>query len=221
MTREECEIGIQDASLPPKTRSLYCGIMATLFVDSITKDESPAKMIYVFDEVLSSQGRAFSKSTATKGQVEPTTNLEVSTAYLSTENVNKAHPEFEKTKDWIRHFLDANRSQTENNELNELVSCTLELLFAMVRLGFYDSNSQLEQLLPVLLDVLDGRNDGLSGGDKTDVLDAEETDRFIKNEMTEVLITTKVQICNIIDKIMDNRLRLRMSKIVSCWKTEQ
>ncbi len=91
--------------------------------------------------------------------------------------------------------------------MNELLSSVLALLDALFNLGVYNQDGTIEKLLPSLISVLDGRS-------------CSDQSRFIRDENSGAQIDTKSQICKILNKVMEWRLKKRVTKAVSLWKSD-
>ncbi|KAJ1551342.1 hypothetical protein HK096_000908 [Nowakowskiella sp. JEL0078] len=140
-TEEECRLCIENDKLAPKVRNAYCNLYTTLFIESIVSKHSPQFMIIRYDDIT---------------QIpfyQNTTNFDFATTKSDLETINS------KKLDRRFKFMNLNRSQNEDIEMNNLVAGVLNTLRKLIVHGFYEGED-INELLNPLLDVLDGRNDG-------------------------------------------------------------
>lgn len=216
-----CLAGIKDATLPPGTRAQFCKIMNTLFLDTVHIDINPARMIVMFDSVPSAtkSSAVVIDVTAKKiGQIAPL-NYVPSLHYNQDTDLPK-YPQFAELNQFISEFLDSCCQQqvADSAALDGLMSSVLVLLDSLFNLGVYNQDGAIEKLLPALLSVLDGRSGADKGG--LEAITSTMALRFVRDEHSSLKIDTKTQICNILNKVLEWRLKNRISKVISVWKSD-
>ncbi|KAJ1556878.1 hypothetical protein HK096_010320 [Nowakowskiella sp. JEL0078] len=195
ITETECRLCLFNDRLSSEIRTHYGNLYATLFIEALPFKCVPRYLIMRFEDIqeersiasIAAATSAFSEKTASLKQrrmsvakVHPSPHSSVSMkgrksfggrgrgsfAHSLAPSMSRAnYGTFEPIKAVIKAFLDQNGSQNMDIALNNIIASVLNVLRLLLVEDFY-SDSDINFVLPSLLDVLDGRNDECAKEDK-------------------------------------------------------
>ncbi|KAJ3091045.1 hypothetical protein HK102_001865 [Quaeritorhiza haematococci] len=138
------------------------------------------------------------------------------------------HTQFAQLSAWILSFLERHKVQhVESRTENQLMMSTVVLVRYLVLYGYYREMKQLFPLLSGLIGVLDGREDArnetharelqqLSNEQRSkDVWWSRE--RYEFNEMNKALVDGKIEICRVMEHILNLRADWGVSMFCHKW----
>ena len=99
--------------------------------------------------------------------------------------------------------------------LNRLASQVTKMSRLLVSFGFLSSKNLLEEFMPDLTDILDGRVDAKARGE----LFEKPEDRFISTGESEPVTTLKISIISLIDKVADLCQNYRLAEFLNFYKS--
>ncbi|XP_060552412.1 inositol 1,4,5-trisphosphate receptor type 2-like [Ruditapes philippinarum] len=207
LTWEETFLALRSSILPDAIRAKYCDITTNLFVDIGNNYSVLAypNICFVYDYVGSKDEEKSAGDFIMKELVAI----------------------FPVLRDWIAEFLSENlcmyASEIGHNMLIEQV---LRLLYFLVKFGYYMDSEDVDNLLPPLLNLLDGRHDypfpakdkGYSKDEKKKVHAYQMTARFEKTKETEAISRAKFQVLEVLDLLLTYQRNLRLQSFVGKFK---
>ncbi|KAJ3106266.1 hypothetical protein HDU97_006717 [Phlyctochytrium planicorne] len=207
LSLEMCKLGMLDEGLPFFIRASYCDLIRVAFVD-----------IFPISPVL--QDHVYPLSTVSE---VPTLKFVLEDAAIDDGSLDMN--QLVEVGVWICTFLKSHGTQVaELTQLNEFILSVLRLLRFLVEYGIFTNEDILKGLFVTLVDVLDGRNDIRvlpSNEMKFQSEGATETwlhhERFEYNEWFIPIIDAKIEICSIMELLLQIRLDMRVYMYIHCW----
>ncbi|KAL4233980.1 hypothetical protein ACF0H5_005635 [Mactra antiquata] len=211
LTWEETFLALRSDILPDAIRAKYCDITTSLFVDIGNNYSVLAhpNICFVYDYVGSKDEE--------KSQGD----------FIVKELVAI----FPVLRDWIAEFLSENKcmfaSEVGHNMLIEQV---VRLLYYLVMFGYYMDAEDVQNLLPPLLNLLDGRHDypflrnldkGMTKDEKKKVQQYQQTQRYEKSTETEAIVNAKFQVLEVLDLLLTYQRNSRLQSFVAKFKVAE
>ncbi|KAJ3115205.1 hypothetical protein HK100_001428, partial [Physocladia obscura] len=203
---EECKIGLYDENIPDKIRSLYADLIRVVFIDKFPITWSVFNNVFPLESISSRP--IFSD--ILKASFEQNTTSDSETLFM--------------VAGWTTEFLETQSVQiAENGARNHFVLSTLRLMKSLIQFGLIRDETKIKKVFRVLMKILDG---------KTDLRDAEMKglaeeiraktswnikDRFEFNEQTQPIIHSKIEICMIMELLLQLRLEMRAYLFFHYW----
>ncbi|KAJ3075203.1 hypothetical protein HDU98_008929 [Podochytrium sp. JEL0797] len=201
---KECCVGMCDEELPDSIRGLYGDLVRVIFVDKYPI--TPPRSTYVFpiDAIATRPTFAFILGSIQNGTEE--------TALLSN------------AAEWVETFLKSQSRQiAENAAKNQFVLSVLRLTKCLVQFGYIREEKQIKEMFRILMLVLDGKSD-LRDSDMVGLVDDEREKtpwalkgRFEFNEQNQPIIHAKIEICLIMEQLIQLRLEMRAYLFLYYW----
>ncbi|ORY28919.1 hypothetical protein BCR33DRAFT_724882 [Rhizoclosmatium globosum] len=207
LSLEECYVGLRDENLPETVRALYGDIMRVAFVDKYPI--APFISDYVFPmETIENR---------------PTFSYILEDAAI--DNGEEDDSILLKTAEWAAGYLKKNSVHVaEETDKNQMTLSVLRLTKFLVLSGYVREEERVKDLFRILMMVLDGKTDVL---DKNMLGFTEDEraktpwalkNRFEFNEMTQPIIYSKIEICLIMEKLVQLRLEMRCYLLLYYWQ---
>ncbi|XP_076470932.1 inositol 1,4,5-trisphosphate-gated calcium channel ITPR2-like isoform X2 [Babylonia areolata] len=208
LTWEETFLSLRSDILPDAIRAKYCDLTTSLFVDvgnNYSVLDHP-NICFVYDYVGSKDEE--------KSQAD----------FVVKELVAI----FPVLRDWITEFLSENNNMVASEiGHNMLIEQVLRLLYHLVKFGYYQDWEDVQQLLPPMLSLLDGRKDfpfpkdkdkGYSKDLMKQVHQFQHQDRYEKSAETEAIVNAKFQSLEVLDLLLTYQRNLRLQSFMGKFK---
>ncbi|KAI9331724.1 hypothetical protein BDR26DRAFT_869940, partial [Obelidium mucronatum] len=203
---KECFIGMCDDNLPDNIRGLYGDLIRIVFVDRFPI--TPVRSTYIFPIASISKRPTFEEI------------LEDS-SIKANENEDAI---FQSTAQWVEKFLTLQTSQiAANASANHFMLSMLRLTKCLVQHGYIREEARIKELFRILMLVLDGKTD-LRDCDMIAMGDFERArtpwatkERFELNELNQPIIHSKIEICLIMEQLLQLRLEMRSHLFLYHW----
>ncbi|KAH9498183.1 hypothetical protein Btru_007903 [Bulinus truncatus] len=138
---------------------------------------------------------------------------------------------FPVLRDWIAEFLQQNNYMVSSDiGHNMLIEQVLRLLYHLVKFGYYMDHEDVQQLLPPMLSLLDGRHDfpfpkdkdkGYSKDAMKQVLQFQLTDRYEKSTEMLAIVNAKFQALEVLDLLLTYQRNSRLQSFVGKFKVAE
>ncbi|KAL5022859.1 hypothetical protein ScPMuIL_002014, partial [Solemya velum] len=211
LTWEETFLSLRSDILPDAIRAKYCDLTTSLFVDvgnNYSVLDHP-NICFVYDYVGSKDEEKSQGDFVVKELVAI----------------------FPVLRDWIAEFLQDNKCMVASDiGHNMLIEQVLRLLYHLVKFGYYLDSEDVQQLLPALLSLLDGRHDfpfpkdkdkGYSKDAMKQVLQFQAVDRFEQSPETEAIVNAKYQVLEVLDLLLTYQRNSRLQSFVGKFKVAE
>ncbi|XP_071092410.1 inositol 1,4,5-trisphosphate-gated calcium channel ITPR3-like isoform X4 [Haliotis cracherodii] len=211
LTWEETFLSIGSDILPDAIRAKYCDLTTSLFVDvgnNYSVLDHP-NICFVYDYVGSKDEEKSQGDFVVKELVAI----------------------FPVLRDWIAEFLSQNTCMIASDiGHNMLVEQVLRLLYHLVKFGYYLDLEDVLQLLPPLLNLLDGRHDfpfpkdkekGYSKEAMKQVTQYQTIDRYEKHTETEAIVNAKFQVLEVLDLLLTYQRNSRLQSFMGKFKVAE
>ncbi|XP_078335085.1 inositol 1,4,5-trisphosphate-gated calcium channel ITPR2-like [Crassostrea virginica] len=211
LTWEEAFLSLRSDILPEAIRAKYCDLTTSLFVDvgnNYSVLDHP-NICFVYEYVGSKDEEKSQGDFVVKELVAI----------------------FPVLRDWIAEFLLDNKfmiaSEVGHNMLIEQV---VRLLYHLVKFGYYLDSEDVENLLPPLLQLLDGRKDypypkdkdkGYSKEAQKEVNRYQLLDRYERSPETEAIVNAKFQVLEVLDLLLTYQRNSRLQSFVNKFKVSE
>ncbi|XP_055955374.1 inositol 1,4,5-trisphosphate receptor type 1 [Patella vulgata] len=208
LTWEETFLSLRSDILPDAIRAKYCDLTTSLFVDvgnNYSVLDHP-NICFVYDYVGSKDEEKSQGDFVIKELVAI----------------------FPVLRDWIAEFLRDNSFMIACNiGHNMLIEQVLRLLYHLVKFGYYLDAEDVRNLLPPLLNLLDGRHDypfpqdkekGYSKDAMKCVLQYQQVDRYLISPETLAIVNAKFQALEVLDLLLTYQRNSRLQSFVGKFK---
>ncbi|XP_021341779.1 inositol 1,4,5-trisphosphate receptor type 2-like [Mizuhopecten yessoensis] len=219
LTWEETFLSLRSDILPDAIRAKYCDLCTSLFVDvgnNYSVLDHP-NICFVYEYVGSKD--------------EEKSQGDFLFANLIKQVVKELVAIFPVLRDWIAEFLQENKCMfADDIGHNMLIEQVLRLLYHLVKFGYYLDAEDVEQLLPPMLNLLDGRHDfpfkkdrekGFSKDAMKLVHQFQTVERLLPNPQTEAIVNAKFQVLEVLDLLLLYQRNSRLQSFVSKFKTAE
>ncbi|KAI8609186.1 hypothetical protein BC830DRAFT_1233514 [Chytriomyces sp. MP71] len=202
----ECHVGLRDKNLPDTIRALYGDLIRVVFIDRYPI--KPITSDYIFPVANISSHPTFTH--ILKDALVDDGSLNA--------NILLSIPA------WLSQFLGSQASQiSQQSSMNFLVLSTLRLTKALVNFGYIRDENSIKGLFRILMVILDGKTDYRDV--ETASLTPDEvqktswwtSDRFEFNELNQPIIHSKIEICMIMEQLIQLRLEMRTYIFLHYW----
>ncbi|ESO91009.1 hypothetical protein LOTGIDRAFT_163525 [Lottia gigantea] len=208
LTWEETFLSLRSDILPDAIRAKYCDLTTSLFVDvgnNYSVLDHP-NICFVYDYVGSKDEEKSQGDFVIKELVAI----------------------FPVLRDWIAEFLRDNSFMIACNiGHNMLIEQVLRLLYHLVKFGYYLDAEDVRNLLPPLLNLLDGRHDypfpqdkekGYSKDAMKSVTQYQLVDRYLVCPETLAIVNAKFQALEVLDLLLTYQRNSRLQSFVGKFK---
>ncbi|KAJ3216217.1 hypothetical protein HDU67_009791 [Dinochytrium kinnereticum] len=212
---EKCKIGLLDDSLPSIIRASFCDLIRVAFVDIFPVSPVLQDHIYPLETISN----------------PPTLKYVLKDAAIDNDCLDINN--LSGIALWISNFLPSHGAQiAESKPLNELILSISKLLRFLVQYGIFADEDLVRKLFISLIGILDGRNDKrrqppdiirsltLSELELSTDRDRDAwlyNERFEYNELNTPVIDAKIEICFIMELLLQLRLDVRVHMYLYYW----
>ncbi|XP_065909470.1 inositol 1,4,5-trisphosphate-gated calcium channel ITPR1-like [Dysidea avara] len=203
LTFEEALTGAQDDNLHHALRSKYVELIVVLYVDvgSNRAILDNLSLSFVYKNIVSDPYKSAAE--------DPTIAL------TGVQNIY-----FPQLKDWIQHYVEQNMSVIASLvNVNNLNAEVLNLLFLLVKYGYYADINDINALITPLLSLLNGKNDKefpYATPDENDHFTLEG--RFEDNHKNRAIFRMKIMALKVMDLFFNFRFYLRLQHFIYDYK---
>ncbi|KAK7504550.1 hypothetical protein BaRGS_00004036, partial [Batillaria attramentaria] len=148
--------------------------------------------------------------------------------YVGSKDEEKSQADF---VNWIAEFLQTNNNMVASDiGHNMLIEQVLRLLYHLVKFGYYQDWEDVQQLLPPMLSLLDGRKDFPFPKDKDkgyskellkQVHQYQNHDRYEKTTETAAIVNAKYQALEVLDLLLTYQRNLRLQSFMGKFKVAE
>lgn len=208
MTYELVFTVIQNRNLPAHLRTAFCELLLVLYVDVNPHEQQPlVNLTRVWSDLE-------------KSAIGPGSRAASNSGGSGRARLQEQAAQFEGLKAFIKQHLRRNHMQiVDDISTNSLTLSILTVLKNLVSFGFFNPTTdtkEIEDLIPPLIAVLDGRSDRMT---KKQVEDSVASNlRYVRNDKTMIVMEAKYNICIILNYISDIRLDHRLTSLLNIFK---
>jgi len=196
LTADQVFLGLCNEQMPGSVRASYCDLL-NLWID---KDLPPTsiggiKYTWAWDEIA--------------GDYQVKRSLEDPDGKKDTW-IQKNFKDLEK---FMFEFVSSNQDiGVEDTENRTLLLSVLTFMEKLIKFGFFISQDDQTKLMPLLIGLLDGKKEKISGSAKFQ--------RYEMSEATLPIMKAKLQICKILHSFYDIRLEKRTAEQLHQYKVQ-
>ncbi|VDI71716.1 Hypothetical predicted protein [Mytilus galloprovincialis] len=216
LTWEETFLSLRSTILPDAIRAKYCDLTTCMFVDTGNNYSvlDHPNICFIYEYVGSKDEEKSQGDFVVKELVAI----------------------FPVLRDWIADFLDQNKCMFACNiGHNMLIEQVVRLLYHLVKFGYYLDAEDVKNLLPPLLNLLDGRHDfpyprekdkekkekDYTKEQKKLVTKYQSSERWDKSPETEAIVNAKYQVLEVLDLLLTYQRNSRLQSFVSKFKAAE
>ncbi|KAJ3245409.1 hypothetical protein HDU78_009282 [Chytriomyces hyalinus] len=204
LSLEECYVGVCNDNLPDTVRALYGDLIRVVFIDRFPI--TPLISDYVFP-------------------IESIQSHPTFTEILKKAQQNDGSSEYAiltQLPAWASMFLATQSKQVAQHvSANQLVLSILKLTKALVNFGFVNDEKSIKDLFRILMTILDGktdsRDDDMASSSEKEKSGWWTGERFEFNEWNQPIIQSKIEICLIMEQLVQLRLEMRTYLFLHYW----
>ncbi|TPX76050.1 hypothetical protein CcCBS67573_g02688 [Chytriomyces confervae] len=201
---EECYVGVCNDNLPDTVRALYGDLIRVVFIDRFPI--TPLISDYVFP-------------------IESIQSHPTFTEILKRAQQNDGSSEYAiltQLPAWASTFLATQSKQVAQHvSANQFVLSILKLTKALVNFGFVNDEKSIKDLFRILMTILDGktdsRDDDMASSSEKEKSGWWTAERFEFNEWNQPIIQSKIEICLIMEQLVQLRLEMRTYLFLHYW----
>ncbi|XP_052063005.1 inositol 1,4,5-trisphosphate receptor type 1-like [Mytilus californianus] len=216
LTWEETFLSLRSTILPDAIRAKYCDLTTCMFVDTGNNYSvlDHPNICFIYEYVGSKDEEKSQGDFVVKELVAI----------------------FPVLRDWIADFLDQNKCMFACDiGHNMLIEQVVRLLYHLVKFGYYLDAEDVKNLLPPLLNLLDGRHDfpyprekdkekkekDYTKEQKKLVTKYQTSERWDKSPETEAIVNAKYQVLEVLDLLLTYQRNSRLQSFVSKFKAAE
>ncbi|CAG2222632.1 unnamed protein product [Mytilus edulis] len=216
LTWEETFLSLRSTILPDAIRAKYCDLTTCMFVDTGNNYSvlDHPNICFIYEYVGSKDEEKSQGDFVVKELVAI----------------------FPVLRDWIADFLDQNKCMFACDiGHNMLIEQVVRLLYHLVKFGYYLDAEDVKNLLPPLLNLLDGRHDfpyprekdkekkekDYTKEQKKLVTKYQSSERWDKSPETEAIVNAKYQVLEVLDLLLTYQRNSRLQSFVSKFKAAE